>query len=167
MKIRSLFIINLILVTLVTAETVYKTVDEEGNSVFSDKPTEGAEVIEIKEARTISFPETKSFDYTSSKKKQSGVQYTRLVITHPRNDSTIQNNSGNVTISVYLEPSLRSGHSIVITMDGNEISNGSASSASVDNVDRGAHNIVASVVSEEGEKLISTSSNFSLLRASQ
>ena len=153
MKIRSLLLINLVLVTYVTAETVYKTVDEEGNIYFSDTPAEGAEVIEIKEAQTINIPETKSFDYTPSKEKQTDVQYTKIVITNPENDSTIQNNEGNVSIKVKIEPALYEKDLIVFFMDGKQVSTGKTLQFSLTNVDRGSHTIDVAVKNEENKLL--------------
>jgi hypothetical protein len=50
-------------------------------------------------------------------------------------------------------------------LDGKQVGNGL--SASLQNVDRGTHTISAKVIDSDGKSLISTSSSFSLLRASQ
>lgn len=154
---------------LLNAETVYKTVDEDGNIIFTDKPSADSEEIKLKELQTIDNPNPAQYRPPSKKSKpidESNV-YKTLLITNPTDGSGIRNNAGNVTISVSLQPGLRSGHSIVIKMDGKEISNGSATSASLSNIDRGSHNIDVSVVNSAGKSLISSSSSFSLLRASQ
>ena len=153
MKIRSHLLIYLVLVTVATAETVYKTMDEEGNIVFSDNLTEGAEVIEIKEIQTISFPETKSFDYTPSKKKQSNAQYTKLYITYPENDATIWNNEGNVSIEIKIEPALHEKDLIVLFMDGKQLSTGTIPQFSLTNIDRGTHAIDVAVKNAKDELL--------------
>ena len=164
----TILIIFIFSVFCANAETVYKTVDEHGNIIFTDKPSTGSEEIKLKELQTIKNPNPAKYRPPSTKSEPVDANiYKRILITNPANDSGIRNNAGNVSISVSLEPSLRSGHSLVITLDGKEVSNGSASSVSLNNVDRGTHSIGASVIDNNGKNLISTTSSFSLLRASQ
>ena len=148
------------------AETVYKTVDEDGKIIFSDKPSESAEEINLQELQTIKNPNPgKSVSRPKLPDEDTAVIYKTFLVSKPENGSGIRSNSGNVNISVSLEPPLRRGHKILISMDGKEI--GIGYSASLQGVDRGTHSISASVVDGSGKKLISTSSTFSLLRASQ
>ena len=42
---------------------VYRSVDENGNIVYSDQPSEGAEKIEVKDAQTINLPAAGPFKY--------------------------------------------------------------------------------------------------------
>lgn len=152
----------------VAAETIYKTVDEDGNIIFTDKPSENSEEIKLKELQTIKNPNPAKF---TPRPKQSnevqGAVYNTFIITNPAEGSGLRSNNGNFTISVSLEPPLRTGHQIVITLDGQEVSSGAATSVSLQNIDRGTHTIGASVVNGTGKKLKSASSSFSLLRASQ
>lgn len=153
----------------IVAETVYKTVDENGNIIFTDRPTENSEEIKLQKLQTINNPNP--IKNKPPAKPASPIDvgnvYSRLIITNPAQGSGIRNNAGNITISVSLEPSLRPGHNIVFTVDGNEVSKGSANTAAVNNLSRGAHTIGASVIDGTGKTLISTSSSFSLLRASR
>jgi uncharacterized protein DUF4124 len=144
------------------AETVYKTVDEEGNIIFTDKPSEDAEEIKLQELQTIDNPKPGS----APKPRQPDIEeftYKTFLVSSPANGSGIRSNDGSVSISVSIEPALRTGHKITIAMDGKEI--GSGSSVSLQNVDRGTHSVTASVVDGSGKNIISTSSTFSLLRA--
>ena len=160
-------IISLLLIVFavcINAETVYKTVDENGNIIFTDRPSEDSEQIKLKELQTIKNPNPAKYTDRPRQVKDTGPLYKTLLITNPADGSGLRSNNGNVTISVSLEPPLRSGHQILITMDGQEVSKGSASSVSRQNVDRGTHSIGVSVVDSSGKKLTSTSSSFSLLR---
>lgn len=146
------------------AETVYKTVDENGNVIFTDKPSEEAETIKIQELEnTINNPNPGK--YKPSSPKLESFSYKSFTVTSPENGAGVRSNSGNVSISLSLEPALNPGHKIVISMNGKQI--GTGLSASVQNVDRGTHSISAKVIDRDGKSLISTSSSFSLLRASQ
>ncbi len=148
-----------------SAETVYKTVDENGKIIFTDKPSEEAEQIKIKELdNSINNPNPGKYK-PSTQKQEEEDKYKSLVVSSPENGAGIRSNNGNVSISVSLEPGLNPGHKIVVSMDGKEV--GSGSSVSLQNVDRGTHSISARVVDSDGKTHISTSSTFSLLRASQ
>lgn len=149
------------------ADTVYKTVDEDGNIIFTDKPSENSEEIKLKELQTIKNPNPAKYAPGSKPHEDKGPVYQTFLITSPSNGSALRSNSGNVTISVTLEPPLRAGHLIIVTIDGQEVSNGPASSISLQNQERGTHNISAKVVDGHGKEMISASSSFSLLRASR
>ncbi|MBL1142534.1 MAG: DUF4124 domain-containing protein [Proteobacteria bacterium] len=161
-------IISLLLVVFVGclgAETVYKSVDEDGNIIFTDKPSEEAEEIKIEKLETIENPNPAKYKPSPKQAEESAFQYESLTVSSPENGAGIRSNNGNVSISLSLEPALQTGHKIIISMDGKEI--GSGSSVSLQNVDRGTHSISASVIDGSGKKLISTSSSFSLLRATK
>jgi hypothetical protein len=146
------------------AETIYKTVDENGNVIFTDKPSEEAETIKIQELEnTIDNPNPAK--YKPSASKPESFSYRSFTVMNPENGAAVRSNNGNVSISLSLEPALNPGHKIVISMDGKQI--GTGFSVSLQNVDRGTHSISAKVVDSDGKSLISTFSSFSLLRATQ
>jgi Domain of unknown function (DUF4124) len=156
MNIKLLLCINLLLVSIVHAETVYKTVDAEGNTVFSDAKTDGAEVMEIKEAQSINSPAARTFKATPAKEKQKDPGYTKLVIASPKNDSTIHAGDGNISVAVTLEPALNGKDSMVLFMDGKQVLSGRAPQFSLTNIDRGTHTIDVAVISED-DKVIKRS----------
>lgn len=93
--------------------------------------------------------------------------YEKIFVSNPADGSAIRSNNGNLNISIVLEPALRSGHRILITMDGKELSIGLGQSVSLTNIDRGTHTIGASVIDSSSNAIISGSSTFSILRVSQ
>jgi hypothetical protein len=151
MNIKILLILNLVFITFVSAETVYKTLDAEGNVIFSDVPSIGAEVIEIEEAQTINIPEEKYRPVT--KLKPDKIEYTKLVIASPENDATIYSNEGNVSINVEVEPALLKKDLLVLFMDGKEISSGKSLQFSLVNLERGTHTVDVVVKNEKGKIL--------------
>lgn len=168
-RMRSLIYLLLLTFTVcVNAETVYKTVDKEGNIIFTDKPSADSEEIKLQELQTIKNPNPAKYkEQGRAKDKSKALSYTSFTVISPENGSGLRSNNGSVNISLKLEPALQGGHKIIIALDGEEISNGSSSSASVQNLDRGMHSISASIIDGNGNKVSSTSSSFSLLRASQ
>jgi hypothetical protein len=142
-------------------------VDENGNLIFSDKPSDGAEKIHVEDAQTISPPSAGRFEYTPSKKEEP-QSYTEIAIVSPANDTATRNNEGIVNVSVSLEPSLNSGSGdqLALYMDGAQVSIGSSPQFELNNVDRGLHTLKASVVDASGKTIISSSPvSFTILRA--
>ncbi len=156
MNIKSLLFISLIFVPLAYAETVYKTVDADGNIVFSDVPSAGAEEIKIKKAQAINSPKSRSFKLSPAEEKSKKFKYTKLVIVSPENDSTIHGGEGNVNITVTLEPELNEKDVMVLFMDGKEMLIERAPHFLLENVDRGTHT-VSVVVKNEDDKVLKRS----------
>jgi hypothetical protein len=154
MKIKILLVLNIIFISFVYAETVYKTLDAEGNIIFSDVPSEESEVIEVEEVQILNMPAAKSFKSTElEEKEQDAIQYTSLAIISPKNDVTIRSNEGVVSINVELEPALFESDILVLFMDGKEASSGQSSQFSLTKLDRGTHTVYVAVKNEEGKLL--------------
>ncbi len=163
--------IGLLLLTFIgfaVAETVYKSVDENGHIIFTDKPSKDAEEIKLQKLQTIKNPNPAKYTHKPKQTKQdNGNLYKTFLVSNPADGAGLRSNDGSVNISLSLQPPLRPDHTINIILDGKKVSNGPNSSVSLQNLDRGTHNITASVVDGDGKQMISTSSSFSLLRASQ
>lgn len=147
------------------AEDAYRSVDEQGNMVFSDKQTPGAEKIELQEAQTIEPLSVEAFEYTPP--KQPTRLYESIEISSPQDDAAIRANNGNVTISVSLRPDLQDGHVITISVDGEEVSSSTATSIDLTSLDRGTHNVRAFVQDAKGRLILdSKTTTFHVLRHS-
>jgi uncharacterized protein DUF4124 len=154
MKIIFLFIINLLILSIVNAETVYKTRDAEGNVIFSDVPADGAEEIEVNEAQTINIPQVKlPENRPTTKLIPKETEYIRLEITNPVNDTTIRSNEGNVSINLEVEPALAEEDVFLLFIDGKEVSSGKAKQFSLSNMDRGSHSVYVAVKNEKDKVL--------------
>lgn len=165
---RSIFLLLIFFHSFINAE-VYKTIDENGNIIFTDRPSVNSKEIQLKKLKTTET--IKPSGSVSNKKNQNenenNFSYKKILISNPKDGSAIRSNTGDVRISVSIEPSLRSGHRILITLDGVELSKGTSTSASASNVDRGTHTVAASVIDSSANPIISISSVFSILRATQ
>ena len=86
------------------------------------------------------------------------VIYKNFVIVSPLHDSEIRENTGKIQVNVRVEPDNFSerGHRLIIHMDGVEVYKGENTSVLLDNVDRGTHNIKASIVNNRGHVLRET-----------
>lgn len=149
MNIKILLILNIVFSSFVYAETVYKTVDAEGNIIFSDEDIEGAEKIELEEPQTISIPEIKSGYRSTTKLVPKEIEYTQLEIISPKNDTTIRSNEGKINIKVKIMPVLEKDNFIVFLLDGREVSTGKSYEYLLSDLDRGTHTVSVLVKNEK------------------
>jgi hypothetical protein len=150
-----LILVTLFLLTTVSAG-VYRSVDEDGNIVYTDKPSADAEKIRIDKVQTIPAGAA-DFEYTPPE-KSAGGDYTKLEIVNPENNHVFTGNTGDVTVSVVIEPELNTenGDRLILTMDGKKEADSTSTSFSFTNLDRGTHTIEVHVVNKDGKSLISS-----------
>ena len=79
------------------------------------------------------------------------VKYEVIKVVAPKAGDTLRDNGGTVSVQLSSEPALQPGHVVEILVDGKAIGSGSATSASVSNLDRGSHTISATVKDSEGK----------------
>jgi hypothetical protein len=156
----------LLLATTVSAQ-IYRSVDKDGNVVFTDQPSPEAELIQIDKLQTISPPApTADFDYEKKRQKPE-AKYTKVSVVSPVNDAAIRENSGKVTVSVSTMPALAAGDTLVVYLDGKENPLSGGTSKTFSNLDRGTHQLRAAVKNSEGRIVLSSQSvTFHLLRQS-
>jgi hypothetical protein len=156
---------------------IYKTVDANGNVVFTDiAPIERSGQPPVQE---VNVPPMNSYEppqgaaQTPNISSSSGPSatpgyYSQLDVISPTEDETIRDNAGNVQIEVAISPPLRSGHHLLLVLDGTptdvEAVNGVFE---LSNVDRGTHTAGARAVDGAGNVLIeSNPATFNLMRVS-
>jgi Domain of unknown function (DUF4124) len=139
------------------SQTVWKWVDERGVTHYSDRPVPGATKIELSTGSAAS-PSSPAPAASSSRPPPpaapSGPPYHEFAISAPRADETIHN-TNQVSVSLSLEPGLRSGHSISLYLDGQAVEGfpPSATNYTLRDVARGMHMLVAVVVDGRGTRL--------------
>ena len=146
---RYLLLTLFILSTHATAE-VYKTINPDGSTSYSDVPTNDQEPVKLPEltpAPAVKYPK-KSID----KKKDDNMialPYKSFTISSPENNAIIRDNNGNVTIQVNITPELQTSfkHSISFYLDGKIYKSGlSSNQIQMTNLDRGSHTISAKLL---------------------
>jgi hypothetical protein len=148
-----IFLGFLLISSMVAADPLYKWVDDQGNVHYSDKPQPGAKKLVLPKLSTFSAPvpvaaQTQGGVEGSQKQKKkarpaAAEPYTGIAITAPADQQTLWN-VDSMTVTVAVSPGLHPGDSVTITLDGNS-QTVQGSSASFDNLDRGAHTVTASV----------------------
>ena len=154
MDIKLILSISVFLISVSNAETVYKTVDAEGNVYFSDTKTENAEIIKIKDAQIIDLPKIRSSDVSKKEPIHDVATYSELVIISPKDDSTVRNSAGEIKINLNIVPELKQTDTVLLFVDGKQVLSGRSPQLLLSNIDRGTHTIEAAIKNEPGDILI-------------
>lgn len=168
MKILIYILLYSVFIYPVQADDIYKSVDKEGNVIFSDKPSEDAERIRIDKVQTIENPNPAEFKYEPKQKKQEGSIY-QVTINNPADNSELRENIGLVKVNVSVLPELDIGNGdiLVLYLDGNKMQEGTSGQFEVENVDRGTHTVTVAIQDRAGEELTRSSTHtFTLHRFS-
>jgi len=159
---------NLLIMLLVAvplhAADVYKSVDRDGNTVFSDIPSENAEKIEVRELPTIPALEQQP---DRPVKAEPVARYNTLSITSPKNDETYFRSEGDLVVALQIQPRLASGDTVVLYLNSNEFLSGRSSTYSIPELDRGTYQLRVAIKDSADKIIMSTETvTFHLRQAS-
>jgi len=150
----------LVLITLAAgtagAGTVWKWVDENGVTHYSDRPVDGAEVIELGSVQTFPAQRPPSTPRSASSDTPTpATSYSRFEIVRPAQQETLWNVGGTVTVEVAIEPALAPGHRVDVYLDGNRLRLDSTTNVlQVPEVYRGVHSIQAAIFDQNGDEIL-------------
>lgn len=147
------------------AATVWKWVDADGVTHYSDRPVEGAEVIELSAAQSVALPTPQpatrpavgtTRDRAPASRTQGATQaYARLDLASPAPQETLWNIEGTLAVSVAIEPELQPGHQFDVYLDGQRQNLAATSPRfTVPEVWRGVHTLQAVIVDEAGNEIL-------------
>lgn len=147
---------------------VYKTVDAEGNVIYTDQPPDpdakpmdlpGLSIIESLPMKPPAGPAAEAGEgeeeVTDIRELRRG--YRDFKITSPTQDEYIEGTGNNVTISWDTRYALQPGMMVVISVDGKALPPTLASSVTLEQVDRGEHTVSAQLVDARNRKIASAS----------
>jgi hypothetical protein len=162
---RTLFVILCLAVALggvdATARaeaTLYKWVDRDGVTHYSDRPAPGAEQVHIASAQTYRSAPVTVQPRRSSNGKAVPPGYTRVQVTFPADGETIANTGGSIVAVAAVEPALAAGHQLWFVLDGTRQTEPSPGLAATLSVERGTHTLAVTISDESGRELISSAS---------
>lgn len=153
-----LFIFLLILCSYNTSAEIYKTLNPDGSTTYSDTETLGSETIipaKLTTAPAVKVP--KKAPALAADEKP--LPYKNIAIVSPKNQNSITSTSGNLDITLTVTPPLqkRFQHSITLYQNGKAIKTGlTNSSIQVTNLNRGTHSFTASILNSK-QKTLKTS----------
>jgi len=159
---RLLLTLFICLCTVSTQAALYKSTNENGDTVYSDVPPYAG----AKEMRPPLLQTSPAVKYKPKAKPKAEpmaedktTKYLTFAISQPLGDETIRNNMGNISVMLKLIPELdtKEGHYINIYLDGKPVKKRSQSiNMTLNNIDRGSHSVNAEIRDKQG-KVVKTS----------
>jgi len=150
---RILTILFLLLSMPVQAVEVYRSVDQYGNTVFSDQPSDDAEKIEVRELPVV--PGMESIPSVSPRPRVV-ARYNAVSITSPANDQTYFRGDGDLLVTVRTEPRLSGADTLVLYLNDTEHASGRATSFTIPELDRGTHQLRVAIKDGSGNIVMSS-----------
>jgi hypothetical protein len=158
-------VLRLLLITLIAlfpwqaGAQVYKHIDEKGNITFSDQAAPGATPVEINTPNTSRPPSTTAFPTSATTAESddeaaaNNIDY-KVSITNPADETIIPRGPGNFSLSASVSPSLKSGHTVQLLMDGAPRQEPQTQGNwALTNVFRGEHKLAVAVIDKSGKTL--------------
>lgn len=131
------------------AATIYKWVDKDGVTHYSDQPHPDAETVDVKAAQTYEAPPVpKVTTPSASQPAQPALVYQSCQIVRPENDEVFLN-AYSITGSLHVAPELRRGDRVYVSLDSKrQEAHGIAFSLPVE---RGTHTLTATIEDSSGK----------------
>jgi hypothetical protein len=136
--------------------TLYKWVDQDGVTHYSDRPAPGAEQVQIPRAQTYKGTPTVAPQARRANAKTVFKGYSRVEITYPEDGQTIANTGGIVAAVAAVEPSLAAGHQLWFSLDGTRQNEPSPGLTATLQVVRGNHTLEVTIADESGRDIVSS-----------
>lgn len=168
---------SLLLLPALSTAAIYQWTDESGRIVYGDNPPSGvdATLVDVKPAQTFSLPASEGSTASNSEAQDEPeaaaeaepVTYESVTILSPENDEPVRSNSGFLTVQARSTPALAAdqGDQFELLMDGRLIITTTSPTMSVQNVDRGTHQLQVRIIDKDGKpKKASETISFHLLR---
>ncbi|MCK5002759.1 MAG: DUF4124 domain-containing protein [Gammaproteobacteria bacterium] len=159
----------LLLGSLSLQAEIYRWTDEEGTVHFSDTEHPDAELIPTPTPNAIQMPKFEAKQPIVEEEKEEASSYNSFTIVSPADDSTITDNTGNLSVSLSIEPvlNIKSGHYIRLSVDNQiMVSKTYSLNSQISSINRGSHTLKAEVLNSSGQLLMSHSSRFHMKRFS-
>jgi hypothetical protein len=147
-------------VSPVLAQDIYKTVDEDGNTVYTDqKPSDDAQPVKLKELTVVDPVELGNEQAVSGNVGESGNDAAApdfgLRIVTPNSEESVWNTAYVLTVQVQTDRELPSGTRLAYLVDGEVRSTTRAQSVEIEEVYRGEHTLSVELRASDGRVLAS------------
>lgn len=151
-------LVLLLLLSFTAHAAIYKWIDDEGVTHFSDQPQAvGAEQItalplqSYQSSQPLLEPPFTQIEFAD----EILSVYQSIVITAPADQTTIRNNYGTVNVSVLLEPALAANHRLQLLLDGSAIEQPQrTASFYLEGIDPGTHVLSVQVIDGEDQVMV-------------
>jgi hypothetical protein len=157
-----------VLCTAAFAATVYKWVDENGVTHYSDQPHENAQKVTLAQPQTYKAPKPPPEQPSAPAAPKAPPPYSSCSIAQPANEDTFPN-ATSVDAAVATNPGVRPGDEVVLLLDGSRVANfpPGGGGATISPIERGTHSLQALIRDGNGQVVCqSTNITFTVLQPS-
>lgn len=144
----------LLLLAPALADTIYRSVDEHGRPVFSDRPGPGSEPLQVGPLNVERPVQPLPRVEAESPAEEQFTRYRSLEITAPRD--AVPNGLVPTDVEVRIDPALREGHRLELLLDGAFHAAAEEPAFTIEQMSRGPHTLQVRVVDAAGRKLQSS-----------
>ena len=167
------FLLWPLLATVTHSAQLYKIINQDGSVTYTDKYQPNAQVVDLSSVNSAVMPSIPTPAVTPNQRDtpEKNPDY-KLTFISPEDKQTIRNNLGTVSFSATLSSTdnlsaLPDGKFYLI-LNGKLIQSNSAPTFTVQNLDRGEHNVQIKLIHQTGKILASTQTRvFYLKQASR
>jgi len=145
---------------VLAATQVYKWVDEDGVTHYSDQPHENAAKVDLHQPQTFSAQRGPPVPAASQPTGETeGGAYESCSVAQPLPDQ-VYLATYSVTVTVNALPELRPGDRIIVTLDGRPRTDlaSAGTSVTISPIDRGTHSVEATIQDPSGRTVCQTAS---------
>ena len=141
-----------VLCTAAFAATVYKWVDENGVTHYSDQPHENAQKVTVAQPQTYKAPKPPAEQPSAAAPPKAPPPYSNCAISQPANEDTFPN-ANSVDVAVATNPGVRPGDEVVLLLDGSRVANfpPSGGTTTINGIERGTHSLQAIIRDGNGQ----------------
>jgi hypothetical protein len=139
---------------LAQAGEIYKTVDEQGRVIYSDRPSsQPGERVTLPPVNTLPSDITRpASGYPPSQAREPAIDY-QVRIVSPQDNATVPPGQRDLAIAVSLNRPLHRDHLLMFMMDGEPLEETRNNSVVVREITRGAHSLHVEVIDARGNTL--------------
>ena len=156
-----LFTLLCVACAVASATTVYKWVDENGITHYSDQPHPNATKVDLAQPQTYTAPPAAAQSDSQTEPAPPGETpaYVTCAITQPA-PNQVYVNLFSVTVQLQISPQQRNGDRVVVSLDGQEVGGlpSVGSQFTITPVERGSHSVQAAIQDENGQTVCRSSS---------
>jgi hypothetical protein len=164
---KSISLLFLVFVCAAASAQVFQRTGPDGKVYFSDQPGPDAKQVDVTPAQAVSLPPVPE-PADPVQQTDDVAPYSDFNIVSPTSEEEVRANDGNVPVRLSLQPALMPGHTIALTIDGedgNKIKAGDDMTVALSNLSRGRHTVEAAVIDDAGDALIQAGPvSFNVLR---
>jgi hypothetical protein len=139
----------------VSAQTIYKVVQEDGTILYTDQPVPGSRPLDLSSVNFSSMPRLAvPPSQPVNTDEPEGPSYSVNILS-PAPEATIRDNNGRMAITAAISPKLDSGQ-FHLWLDNKRVASQNFGSFILDDLNRGAHTFFVSVTDNTGKTLASS-----------